>query len=185
MHLPLTRGGHDPRTLISMMQKAIRRARPDLAGWAALELLGSGYGEWAWRRITITAAEDCASCVMPQILALRDACERERRARRDRPPTRVFLARAILILCRAWKCRDADALGVLVIDGGAISDSDLAEMLEAAEAEPEPIPEWVFDVHTLAGKRQGKTKSQFMREERAALTPVHPALTGLFDHLIE
>ena len=49
-------------------------------------------------------------------------------------------------------------------------------------ADREPIPDYAFDCHTLKGKRQGKTKADFFREEQRALDPFQP---GLFDDLAE
>jgi hypothetical protein len=41
-------------------------------------------------------------------------------------------------------------------------------------------PDYAFDCHTLKGKRKGKTKADFFREEQKALRPFQP---GLFDEL--
>ena len=162
--------GHDPVTLISLVQKACRRNRPDLAAYAASDLLRSGYGEWLWRRITVTAAEDVAAFVMPEVLALRDACARERRARRG-PPTRVFVSKAILILCRAWKSRDSDHLSCLVVDRMDDDDPELLALLAEPEVDGVEIPPWTYDVHTSEGRRAGKTKAAFFKDEQAALNP--------------
>ena len=43
-------------------------------------------------------------------------------------------------------------------------------------------PDYAFDCHTLKGKRAGKTKADFFREEQRALKPFQP---GLFDELPE
>lgn len=56
-----TDGGYDPLVIVSMLQKAIRRGRADLAGWAANELFRSGYERWMWRRL----AEAPSRCERP------------------------------------------------------------------------------------------------------------------------
>lgn len=55
--------------------------------------------------------------------------------------------------------------------------------LDEARQSPENVelPEYTFDVHTRKGKRAGKTKEDFFREEHAAL---HPREQGDFDALI-
>lgn len=174
--------GHDPLVLISLIQKAIRRNRPDLAAYAASDLLRSGYGDWLWRRLTVVAAEDVAALVTTEILALRDACERERRARRGLPPTRVFMGKAILMLCGAWKSRDVDHLNCLVVDRIEGDDPGLMSALIEAEGDLSPMPAWVFDCHTSEGRRMGKTKRDFFLTEQAALSP---RLPGLFDDVVE
>jgi replication-associated recombination protein RarA len=175
-----TLNGHDPIVIVSMLQKAVRRNRPDLAGWAVSELLRSDYATWAWRRITVTAAEDVAALVMDEILALRAACDRERKERRG-PATRVFAMKAILLLCRAPKSRDPDHLANLIVDRLEVDDPcALAAALDEAEAESE-VPGWVFDCHTSEGRRRGRTREEFFADEFEALTP---RLPGLFDHLV-
>ena len=47
-------------------------------------------------------------------------------------------------------------------------------------ADHEPLPDYAFDCHTLKGKRNGRTKDDFFREEQRALEPFQP---GLFDDL--
>ena len=41
------------------MQKAIRRSDARLAGYWALELWESGFGQYVWRRLLTISAEDC------------------------------------------------------------------------------------------------------------------------------
>ena len=66
-------------------------------------------------------------------------------------------------------------------DAAAIDEAQIAADLDAARANPEPIPDYAFDVHTAEGRRRGKTKADFFRDEHAALTPRE---AGLFDDLI-
>jgi len=176
-----TKNGHDPRVIVSLLQKAVRRNRPDLAGWAASELILSTYGEWMWRRLCVIGAEDVAALVMDELLALREACTLERKARgKTRAPTRVYAMKAVLLLCGAWKSREADHLSNLIVDAHAISDEDLVLALEEAEQAPDPMPGWVFDVHTARGRKAGETRAEFFAREHEALTP---RIGGLFDHL--
>ena len=46
----------------------------------------------------------------------------------------------------------------------------------------EKIPDYAFDSHTQKGRKMGKTKAEFFRDEQAALEPFQP---GLFDDLID
>ena len=62
---------------------------------------------------------------------------------------------------------------------GIDADKLAADLLKAGK---EKVPDYAFDCHTLKGKRQGKTKADFFREEQKALKPFQP---GLFDDLPE
>ena len=62
-----------------------------------------------------------------------------------------------------------------------LTDIDLEKLaVGLLTADREPIPYYAFDCHTLKGKRKGKTKADFFREEQRALEPFQP---GLFDDL--
>jgi len=160
----------------SALQKAIRRADARLAGYWAMELLESGFHQYLWKRLLTVSAEDCWGILTQEVVALRDA---HLAVAKDRQKvTRIFIAKAVLLLCQAKKNRDADHLTNLVYDARGIPDAQLEADLAAARANPEEIPEYAFDVHTEAGKRAGKTKAQFFKTEHQALQPFIP---GLFD----
>lgn len=57
-------------------------------------------------------------------------------------------------------------------------DSSLLERLMGAETRFR-VSEYVYDVHTYQGKRNGKTQLDFLIEENAALNPKQ---AGLFDN---
>jgi hypothetical protein len=84
----------------------------------------------------------------------------------------------VILLALARKNRDADHLTNLVYDPKAMDDATLEASLEEARTHQEVIPDYALDCHTSQGKRAGKTKQMFFREEFDALTPREP---GLFD----
>jgi hypothetical protein len=53
------------------MQKAVRRGDAKLAGYWALELWASGFGQYVWRRLLTVSAEDCQRSPAPPGAALR------------------------------------------------------------------------------------------------------------------
>lgn len=53
--------------------------------------------------------------------------------------------------------------------------------LRISDKAPSPIPPYTFDVHTRKGKKKGRTKAEFFREEYEALQPRVP---GLFDDIV-
>ncbi|MCX6876396.1 MAG: hypothetical protein NTW21_21685 [Verrucomicrobia bacterium] len=57
-HLHTIRGYSFP-AVSSAMQQAIRRGDAKLAGYWALELWASGFGQYVWRRLLTVSAEDC------------------------------------------------------------------------------------------------------------------------------
>ena len=164
----------------SALQKGIRRGDARLAGYWAIEMAQSGYAKYAWRRLLTISAEDCFGLITQEIVALQSAWEQVQKPEGVRG--RVFLAKAVLVLAGAEKCRDADHLTNLMYDREAVDPDDLLRSLAEGRDEREELPEYTFDCHTPAGRRAGKTKGDFFVEEHAALKP---RASGLFDDLIE
>jgi replication-associated recombination protein RarA len=175
-----TKRGYDFGEVSSAMQKAIRRADARLAGYWALELWHSGFGNYVWKRLLTIGAEDCWGLLTAEIRALHESYAFVNKGVPAREPRgRIFVSKAVILLCAAKKNRDADHLQNFVYDALAGIDADrLAADLLAARKEK--IPDYAFDCHTLKGKRKGKTKADFFRDEQRALKPFQP---GLFDDL--
>jgi replication-associated recombination protein RarA len=173
-----TRRGYDFGEVSSALQKAIRRNDARVAGYFAVELFESGYGLYCWKRLLTISAEDCAGIITQEIKALCDAYLLINKGE-EKEKGRIFIAKATIILCTVPKSRDADHLTNLVYDRKSrISDGAILKLLEVARAEKEPIPDYAFDCHTWQGKRNGKTKQDFIHDEFNALNPRQP---GLFD----
>jgi replication-associated recombination protein RarA len=177
-----TTRGYPLSDVASALQKAVRRGDARLAGYFAIELFESGYAAYAWRRLLTISAEDCAGIVTQEIKALYDSWRVIHTAPTGKGRGRVFLGKAVVLLCLAAKSRDADHLTNLVYDPRAIDDAVVEGALAEARATTEPIPDYAFDVHTHEGKRRGKTRDQFFVEEHDALSPRVP---GLFDADLE
>ncbi len=161
----------------SLLQKSLRRGDVVLAARAANELLPK-YANYVWNRLMIVSAEDVSTMVTGEIVALYDAWKQVTRnvsptAREPRRTGRIFTLKAIVLLAKTKHSRDADELGLLVVD--RLPDDlfmaaldDVEEIMDAP-AEHFEIPAYVYDVHTRRGKRAGRTKAQFIRDEHEAL----------------
>lgn len=167
----------------SAMQKAIRRSDARLAGYWAIELFESNYSTYVWKRLVTISAEDCAGIITKEVLALYQGFMMiNKRAPKGKVKGRIFIAKAVILLCAATKSRDADHLTNLIYDRMGVDEKALEADLDAARANPEPIPDYAFDVHTQAGRKRGKTKDDFFRDEFDALKPRQ---NGLFDGDVE
>jgi replication-associated recombination protein RarA len=175
--------GYDFGEVSSAMQKAIRRGETQYAGYWALELWASGFGNYVWKRLLTVSAEDCWGIITQEVKALHDSyamINANLSGRRARG--RIFISKAVILLCAAKKSRDADHLQNFVYDEMRGIDPDtLADELRSAP-EYVPVPDYAFDCHTRRGKSMGKTKADFFKAEQAALVPLEQ---GLFDHLVD
>lgn len=172
-----TINGYDFFEVSSAMQKAIRRADARIAGFFALELWTSGYRDYVWKRLFTISAEDCYGLITSEIEALWQGHELVNKNKQE-PKGRIFVSKAVLLLCDCRKCRDADHLQNLIYDRATV---EVERWIEDVRREPLAVPEYTFDIHTRKGKKYGRTKAEFFRDEYEALFPRMP---GLFDDLI-
>lgn len=83
---------------------------------------------------------------------------------------RIFISKAVILLCLCKHNRDADLLSNYVYDKmEGVTDEQIEKLFDEVRKNPVKIPEYVYDVHTKKGKAMGKTKEDFFREEEAAL----------------
>jgi replication-associated recombination protein RarA len=166
----------------------VRRNDARLGGYWAIELFESGYAPYAWRRLLTVSAEDCAGLITTEVKALFDSWKvihdssKANPKNRGKARGRIFLAKAVVLLCQARKSRDADHLTNLVYDPKAMDDKVLAASIAEARKQRAAIPDYAFDCHTREGKRRGKTRADFFLDEHDALQPRMP---GLFDDDLE
>jgi len=177
-----TKRGYQFSEVSSAMQKAIRRGDAKLAGYWALELWESGFGKYCWKRLLTVSAEDCWGILTAEVKALHDAylvVNEGLPAKQHRG--RIFISKAVILLCLSKKSRDADHLQNFVYDQMAGVDPEaLAGELRTAE-DYVAIPGYAYDCHTREGRKRGKTKQDFFKAEQEALEPFQP---GLFDDLV-
>jgi replication-associated recombination protein RarA len=177
-----TKQGYDFFEATSAMQKAIRRNDPKIAGYFALELYHSGYYLYVWKRLLTISAEDCyGDTITTEVYNLYRSFMLINDGRPDVDRGRIFISKAVLILCRTPKSRDADHLQNLVYDKNKVSSEGVDEIIRTARKENLQIPDYAFDIHTKKGRYLGKTKKAFFLEEYEAL---RPRVKGLFDDLV-
>lgn len=176
--IPKTIHGYNFFEVSSAMQKAIRRAEAAVAGYFALELWHSNYRDYVWKRLFTISAEDCYGLITGEIEALWQGHELVNKNNRQEPKGRIFVNKAVLLLCECRKCRDADHLQNLIYDR---HDTNVERWIEDIRRYPIPIPPYTYDVHTQKGRKQGRTKEEFFRDEHEALRPRVP---GLFDDIV-
>lgn len=169
--------GYDFFEVSSAMQKAIRRADARVAGFFALELWESGYMDYVWKRLFTISAEDCYGLITKEIEALWQGHELVNKGKKE-PKGRIFVSKAVILLCECRKCRDADHLQNFIYDRNEV---EVDMWIEDVRSYPIEIPPYTFDVHTRKGKKYGRTKKEFFRDEYEALSPRQP---GLFDDLV-
>jgi replication-associated recombination protein RarA len=166
------------------LQKAIRRNDVRNAGYFGLELFHSGYCNYLWKRLFTISAEDCAGVITKEIDALYNGYLLVNKNNKEKVKKgRIFASKAIILLCQHPKNRDSDHLQNLIYDKKNIDEHELEQYMESVRiSSKKQIPLYAFDCHTAKGKRMGKTKAEFFREEMESLNPRE---LGLFDSFVE
>ncbi|MHC1765907.1 MAG: hypothetical protein AB9869_16685 [Verrucomicrobiia bacterium] len=178
----LTKRGYNLFEVASCLQKAIRRSDTALAGYMAIELFESGFHEYCWKRLLTVSAEDCAGVITQEVKSLYE-CFVKLNEGAKKPRSRIFISKAVIVMCQARKSRDADHLQNFVYDREMIDAEKLTAAIEESRKHPEKVglPDYTFDVHTKRGRSKGKTKADFFQAEFAALQPRE---AGEFDDLV-
>lgn len=174
-----TQRGYDFYEVASALQKSIRRGDEKIAGYMALELFPK-YAEYCWKRLLTISAEDCYGVITKEIMALYEAFHVINKGKKgEQLKGRIFISKAVLLLCNIKHNRDADLLSNYIYDRKElISDSDIEKYFDEVRAEPMQIPEYVYDCHTLKGKKAGKTKTDFFKQEQKSLFNEEPSIFG-------
>jgi replication-associated recombination protein RarA len=161
--MPRTMNGLRPLDVLSCLQKAIRRSEERLAMQCAVELMSSrsNYFTMTMNRLRIILHEDLAVVDNPSVIAGVEATLQQIEMIRSDPQKaskcRMLMGTIIRMMCRCPKSREGDhfhvAVGRPVIHGY-----------------PPELPDWTFDKHTSAGRRQGRGLDHF-RESSCMLVP--------------
>ena len=178
----VTQRGYDFYEVASALQKSIRRGDVKLAGYMALELFPK-YAEYCWKRLLTISAEDCYGLVTQEIESLYNSFWVINRGKKgEELKGRIFISKAVIILCTCKHSRDADLLSNFIYDKKAlISDEQIEQLFRDVRREHMDVPEYVYDVHTRRGKMMGKTKQQFFLEEEKALANRQMSLFDIFN----
>jgi replication-associated recombination protein RarA len=153
--LPPTRRGYQPHEVVSALQKAVRRSKPEEAAYWAIELFASGYHNWLFKRLYEIAFEDTTLPRVPGALA--DLAVIETRAMKQHPKAGgMEVVAAAVMLATAPKSNINSRLVMTLV-------SDNAERLE--------VPDEALDRHTRAGRGMGRGWDHFREEAGQLIEP--------------
>jgi replication-associated recombination protein RarA len=162
--IPPTLHGLPAMACVSAMQKAIRRSMEREAMEFAVELLHSskGFFTLVCNRLEIISHEDIDTAAAPHVVVFVATCIEQ--AKRHYDPnkigrSRMMVGSAIRMMCAAPKSRIGDHFAASI---------GLASELENFVPK---VPDWANDMHTLAGRKQGRGLDHFRREGAKLIPP--------------
>ena len=139
---------------------------------------------YVWKRLLTVSAEDCYGPMITQeVKALHDSFLFVNKGKkRNQIGGRIFISKAVILLCEWKHNRDADILSNYIYDKKrSITDEQIESYFDEVRKDKVEVPEYVYEVHTLKGKRMGKTKVDFFEEEEAALVNKQESLFDIQD----
>ena len=145
--------GQPADVMLSALQKFIRRGKTEDAARAAYELYlcGEELREYAWSRLLVISAEDIGQGSPAAPVVVQALMEAAARIGADAPDYPVFLVQAVRYLCSCRKERGASILSSVI-------------KRRIRDKEPFLIPDYVFDMHTIAGQQMGREYAHFANE---------------------
>ena len=166
--MPTTNGGYDLKEVLSALQKDIRRGRVYPAMFWAVEL-ETFNNKALWNRLRVIASEDI-SMANPALPLILDVLEKQyyefKKAKKGDMSHRLFLANAILALCRSSKSRIAVNLVLTIYGQRKFKGMKLK------------IPDYALDGHTLRGAMKGRSLFCLRFLQRGSLS----SFLGNFDN---
>ena len=158
------------------LYNAIRNCDMENSGYAVKRLLEMG--EPLLWFVLLRAAEDLSGGVLnPEIAALRNAdlFVNKKKAKNERDP--IFIAKSIMNLMYFLCGKYASVLSVPYLrTDSCVEWSGRAQVdISRCRLPENVIPDYVYDVHTIEGKRAGKTDWEMNLVENDALKPFQPA----------
>lgn len=161
------------------LQIALDHRDMDMIGFM-MDSLRRGERSFLWN-VLIDYAELSCTDVLAEIIALREADDMVNRRKKDLEKDEIFISKAAVLLCHTIDPSFKSVLGedelirfTECIDWSNVRVKDIKDCV----LENGKIPDWVYDCHTIKGKRMGKTDWDMTTTEQAALRPLE---LGYFD----
>ncbi|MDQ0592179.1 replication-associated recombination protein RarA [Chryseobacterium ginsenosidimutans] len=153
-----TQSGINFFTCSSAFQKFVRRGMEHEALWFGTELYISGYEEYVWFRMRVMVCED-VGLANPQLTARIQSLYQVyldfKKKKNKHGPERLPFVNALLLLVRSEKSR--------IVDNILCEYIFLRETIEVPNLD-KPEYDFVWDMHTLKGKKMGRGNDHFYEE---------------------
>lgn len=162
----------DNATLVATLHKAIDHRDMDMIGYEMNELRVTKR-KVLWKALRDYALNKTSKNVISEIVALEKADEFVNSNKKDGEKDEIFISKAVMILCYAndESIKDVRSSDIVSLDELVDWSRYQIKNIEECHLENNEIPEWVFDCHTLRGKRMGKTDWDMTIAEQEGLNP--------------
>ena len=162
--------------LCGVLRKSIRTLDMEVTGYAIHMLRKYNYSI-IWDTLYVMAQEECAEILVGEIIGLKIADKYVNKNNKVEKRDEIYLCKAVMLIMYHIS-EDFDSLvanNIIKPFTGINWDNFAYKDIRDCKLIDNIIPEWVYDVHTLKGKKQGKTDWDMNLVEQAGLSPMQPA----------
>lgn len=165
--------------LAAYLRKGIRTLDMELAGYAIYNLRKTDLS-YAWKTLYVISRNECEGVLTREIVSLKQCDEYVNKKKVIDKRDEIYICKGIMLLMYYISDKSNDITGSSIINTEFLINWLDHKFIDigTCELKDNIVPEWVYDVHTLKGKREGKTDWGMNIVEYAALNPKQK---GFFD----
>ena len=175
-HQELSSDGKDVYEVIALLHKAIRLCDMENIGYA-VNVLRSYNRMVLWKGLIAFSVKYGSGDLTKEIIALKMTDDMVNCKKKPESRDEIFISKSIMLLCYEQTGAFGDLCCNEIVDPDEMVDWSLYRFknIDRCKLKDGIIPEWVYDVHTIRGKRAGKTDWGMNIVEQAALDPLQVA----------
>lgn len=155
------------------LRKGIRTLDMELAGYAIHNLRQTDLS-YVWKTLYIISRNECKGTPTREIVSLKQSDDYVNNKKGIDKRDEIYICKGIMVLMYYISGHYDGMLGNDIMDVEFLLDWDDHDFINIRTCElPDNIvPEWVYDVHTIKGKKAGKTDWGMNLVEQEALSPL-------------
>lgn len=155
------------------LRKGIRTLDMELAGYAIHNLRQTDLS-YVWKTLYIISRNECKGTPTREIVSLKQSDDYVNNKKGIDKRDEIYICKGVMVLMYQISGHYDGVLGNDIMDVEFLVDWDDHDFINIRTCElPDNIvPEWVYDVHTIKGKKAGKTDWGMNLVEQEALSPL-------------
>lgn len=155
------------------LRKGIRTLDMELAGYAIHNLRQTDLS-YAWKTLYVISRNECKGIPTREIVSLKQSDGYVNKNKGLDKRDEIYICKGIMVLMYQICGKFGSTIGNDIMDAEFLVRWDDHEYIDirTCELPDDIVPEWVYDVHTIKGKRAGKTDWGMNLVEQEALSPL-------------
>ena len=156
------------------LEIAIEHLDMDMIGYY-IDILRRKDRKFLWDVLKGSASKISDIFLEPEINALEKADIIINARKKDLEKDEIFISKAVMLMCYYIDRNIEVMFADKIIDSKFEIEWDRYSIKPIEECSVSAIPEWVYDCHTIKGRKMGKTDWDMTKDEQAALYPLKKA----------